>query len=112
MFCFNTTPTYRVIGNCVTRAICHLYLRSFYRNLAFHRFSIATTNQLNRSVFSISVSDVDLDFSLRLKNSEVEEENGVWSSGWVFLIFCDYKLIVSKLCSFFVSYIYFSKVKA
>ena len=82
MFCFDRTPTYRVIGNCVTRAICHLYLLSFNPDFAFHRFSIATTSQLNRSVFSIFVSDVDLDFSLRLENSEVEEENDEW---WVVL---------------------------
>ena len=44
------------------------------------RFSIATTNLLNRSVFSISVSDVDFDFSLRLEDAE--EENDEW---WVVL---------------------------
>ena len=46
------------------------------------RFSIPTTNLLNRSVFSISVSDVDSDFSLRLEDSEAEEENEEW---WVVL---------------------------
>ena len=33
--------------------------------------------------------------------------NGGWSSRWVF---CDYKLIIPKFCSFVVLYIYFSKV--
>ena len=46
------------------------------------RFSIATTNLLNRSVFFTSVSDVDSVFSLRLEDSEAEEENGEW---WVVL---------------------------
>ena len=46
------------------------------------RFSIAKTKLLNRSVFSISVSDVDLNFSLRLEDSEAEGENDVW---WVVL---------------------------
>ena len=48
----------------------------------YRRFSIATTNLLNRSVFCISVSDVDSDFSLRLEDSEAEEENDQW---WVVL---------------------------
>ena len=43
------------------------------------RFSIATTNLLNRSMFSISVSDVDSDYSLRLEDSEAEGENDEWS---------------------------------
>ena len=38
-------------------------------------FSIATTNPLNRSVFSISVSYVDSNFSLRLEEREAEGEN-------------------------------------
>jgi len=46
------------------------------------RFSIATTNLLNRSVFSISVSDVDSNFSLQLEDSEAEGENDEW---WVVL---------------------------
>ena len=46
------------------------------------RFSIAKTNLLNRSVFSISVSDVDSNFSLRLEDSETEGENDEW---WVVL---------------------------
>ena len=40
------------------------------------RFAIATTNLLNRLVFFISVSAVDLDFLLRLEDSEAEEEEG------------------------------------
>ena len=46
------------------------------------RFSIAKTTLLNRSVFSISVSDVDSNFSLRLEDSETEGENDEW---WVVL---------------------------
>ena len=46
------------------------------------RFSIATTNLLNRSVFSIPVSDVDSNFSLQLEDSEAEGENDEW---WVVL---------------------------
>ena len=42
-----------------------------------HRFSIATTYLLNRSVFSISVSDVDSDFSLQLEGI-AEKENAEW----------------------------------
>ena len=45
------------------------------------RFSIATTNLLNRSVFSIYVSDVDSNFSLRLEDNE-EGENDKW---WIVL---------------------------
>ena len=45
-------------------------------------FSIATTNPLNRSVFSISVSDVDSNFSLRLEEREAERDNDEW---WVVL---------------------------
>ena len=59
MFCFERTPKYRVTGNCVTRAICHCYLLIFCPDFVLSPFSIATTNLLNRSVFSISVSDVD-----------------------------------------------------
>ena len=39
------------------------------------RFSIATTNVSNTSVFSISISNVDSGFSLRLEDSEAEVEN-------------------------------------
>ena len=46
------------------------------------RFSIAKTNLLNRSVFSISVSDVDSNFLLRLEDSETEGKNDEW---WVVL---------------------------
>ena len=46
------------------------------------RFLIATTNLLHRSVFFISVSDVDSNFSLRLEDSEAEGENDEW---WVVL---------------------------
>ena len=46
----------------------------------FRRFSIGTTNLLKKSVFSISVGDVDSDISLRLEDSEAEEENDEW---WV-----------------------------
>ena len=41
------------------------------------RFSIVTTNLLNRSVFSIYVSDVDSNSSLRLEDSE-EGESDEW----------------------------------
>ena len=50
--------------------------------LLCRRFSIATTNLLNRSVFSISVSDGDSDFPLQLEDSEAEGENDEW---WVIL---------------------------
>ena len=42
------------------------------------RFSIAKTNLLNRSVFSISVSDVDSNFLLRLEDNETEGKNDKW----------------------------------
>ena len=45
-------------------------------------FSIAATNLLNRSRFSISVSDVDSNFSLRLEGCEAEGQNDEW---WVVL---------------------------
>ena len=54
----------------------------FCPDFALSPFSIATTNRLNRSVFSISVSDVDSHFSLRLEDSEAEGENHEW---WVVL---------------------------
>ena len=50
--------------------------------LLCRRFSIATSYLLNRSVFSISVSDVDSDFSLRHGDIEAVEENDEW---WVAL---------------------------
>ena len=46
----------------------------------YRRFSIATSYLLNRSVFSISLSDVDSDFSLRYEDIEAVEENDEW---WV-----------------------------
>ena len=68
---FERTPKDLVTGNCVTRANCHCYLLiSLCR-----RFSIATSYLLNRSVFSISLSDVDSDFSLRYEDIEAVEEN-------------------------------------
>ena len=75
----------------------------------YRRFSIATSYLLNRSVFSISLSDVDSDFSQRHEDIEAVEENDGWCYRWVF---CDYKLFISKLFYFVVSYIYFSRVKA
>ena len=43
---------------------------------------VATTNRLNRSMFSIPVSDVDSKFSLGLKTVKQKERmmNGGWSS--------------------------------
>ena len=38
----------------------------------------AKTNQFSRSVFSISVSDVDSNFSLRLEDSEAGENDEWW----------------------------------
>ena len=68
-------------GNCVTALLdpflIVIYVFSVAISLCRH-FSIATTNLLNRSGFSISVSDVDSDFSLRLEDSEAEEENDEW----------------------------------
>ena len=63
------------------RFVIVIYLFSVPISLC-RRFSIGTTNLLNRSVFSISVSGVDSDFSLRLEDSEAEEENDEW---WVVL---------------------------
>ena len=62
------------------RSVIVIYLFSVPISLC-RRFSIATTNLLNRSVFSISVSNVDSNFSLRLEDSE-EGENDEW---WVVL---------------------------
>ena len=62
------------------RYVIVIYLFSVPISLC-RRFSIAKTNLLNRSVFSISVSDVDSNFSLRLEDSE-EGENDEW---WVVL---------------------------
>ena len=75
MFCLERTPKYRVTGNCVTRAICHCYIFYFVPISLSYRFSIATTNLLNRSMFFISISDVDSVFSLRLEDSEVKVDN-------------------------------------
>ena len=62
------------------RYVIVIYLFSVPISLC-RRFSIAKTNLLNRSVFSISVSDVDSNFSLRLEDSE-EGENDEW---WIVL---------------------------
>ena len=62
------------------RFVIVIYLFSVPISLC-RRFSIATTNLLNRSVFSIYVSDVDSNFSLRLEDSE-EGENDEW---WIVL---------------------------
>ena len=65
MCCLKRTPKYRVTENCVTmlleRFVIVIYLFSVPISLC-RRFSIATTNRLNRSVFSISLSDVDSHF--------------------------------------------------
>ena len=59
------------------RLVIVIYL--FYVSISLcRRFSVATTNLLNRSVFSISVSDVDSDFSWRLEDNEGEGENDEW----------------------------------
>ena len=63
------------------RFVIVIYLFSITISLC-RRFSIATTNLLNRSIFSISVSVVDLNFSLRLEDSEAEGDNDEW---WVVL---------------------------
>ena len=60
------------------RSVIVSYLFSVPISLC-RRFSIATTNLLDRSVFSISVSDVDSNFLLWLEDSE-EGENDEW---WV-----------------------------
>ena len=64
------------------RFVIVIYLFSVPISLC-RRFSIAKTILLNRSVFSITVSDVDSNFSLRLEDSEAEGENDVW---WVVLV--------------------------
>ena len=62
------------------RVVIVIYFFSVPISLCRH-FSIAKSNLLNRSVFSISVSDVDSNFSLRLEYSEAEKMmNGGWSS--------------------------------
>ena len=58
------------------RSVIVIYLFSV-PILLCRRFSVAKTNLLNRSVFFISVSDVDSNFSLRLEDSE-EGENDEW----------------------------------
>ena len=58
-----------------------LFTYSVWISLSRH-FSIAKTDLLNRSVFSISVSDVHSNFSLRPEDSETEGENDEW---WVVL---------------------------
>ena len=55
------------------RSVIVIYLFSVPISLC-RRFSIATTNLLNSSVFSIYVSDVDSNFSLRFEDNE-EGEN-------------------------------------
>ena len=62
------------------RSVIVIYLFSVPISLC-RRFSIAKTNLLNRSVFSISVSDVESNFSLRLEDSEAEGENDVMVGG-------------------------------
>ena len=59
------------------RSVIVIYLFSVSISLG-RRFSIAQTNLLNRSVFSMSVSDIDLNFSLHLEDSEAEGENDEW----------------------------------
>ena len=62
------------------RFVIVIYLLSVPISLCRH-FSIAKTNLLNRSVFSISVRGVDSNFSLQLEDSEAERMmNGGWSS--------------------------------
>ena len=60
------------------RSVIVIYLFSVPISLC-RRFTIATNNLLHRSVFSISVRDVDSNFSVRL---EAEGENDEW---WVVL---------------------------
>ena len=62
------------------RSVIVIYLFSVPISLC-RRFSIATTNLLNRSVFSIYVGDVDSNFSLWLEDNE-EGENDEW---WIVL---------------------------
>ena len=59
------------------RFVIVIYLFSVPISLC-RRFLIAKTNLLNRSVFSISVSDVDSNFSLRLEDSEEGESDEWW----------------------------------
>ena len=114
MCCLKRTPKYLASRNCVTALlegfVIVIYLFSVAISLC-RRFSVATSNLWNRSVFSISVSNIDSHFSLQVKTVKKKERmmNGGWSSRWVF---CDYKLIISKLCYVVVSYIYFSRFKA
>ena len=59
------------------RSVIVIYLFSVPISLC-RRFSIATTNLLDRSVFSISVSDVDSNFLLWLEDSEEGENDERW----------------------------------
>ena len=82
MFCLNGHRSIELPEVALLeRSVIVIYLFSVPISLC-RRFSIATTNLLNRSVFYISVSDVDSNFSLRLEDSEAEGENDEW---WVVL---------------------------
>ena len=59
------------------RSVIVIYFFPVPISLCRH-FLIATTNLLNRSVFSISVTDVDSNISLRLEDSEAEENDEWW----------------------------------
>ena len=59
------------------RSVIVIYLFSVPISLC-RRFSSAKTNLLNRSVFFISVSGVDSNFSLRLEGSEEGESDQWW----------------------------------
>ena len=82
MFCLKGRPSIELSEIALLgRSVFVIYLFSVPISLG-RRFSIAQTNLLNRSVFSMSVSDIDLNFSLHLEDSEAEGENDEW---WVVL---------------------------
>ena len=79
MFCLKGRQSIELPENALLeRSVIVIYLFSVPISFCC-RFSIAITNLLNRSVFSISVSDVDSNFSLRLEDNEAEGENDQWS---------------------------------
>ena len=81
MFCLKGRRSIELLEIALLeRSVIVIYLFSVPISLC-RRFSIATTNLLNRSVFSIYVSDVDSNFSLRLEDNE-EGENDEW---WIVL---------------------------
>ena len=77
MFCLKGRRCIELPEIALLERFVIIYLFSVPISLC-RRFSITPSYLLNRSVFSISVSDVDSDFSLRHEDLEAEEENFEW----------------------------------